>query len=70
MTDNVNHPAHYTQGKVEAIDAIESALGADGFEMYCTGNALKYLYRWRHKGGLEDLKKARWYINRLLEEGE
>lgn len=66
MSEKVNHPPHYTQGKVECIDAIESACaGLDGFEGYCTGNALKYLYRWKHKNGLEDLQKARWYINKL-----
>ena len=66
MSDKVNHPSHYTQGKVECIDAIESAcVGLDGFEGYCTGNALKYLYRWKHKNGVEDIAKAKWYINKL-----
>ena len=64
--DVVNRPQHY-QGKVECIDAIESAIeGLDGMEAMCTGNAIKYLYRWKRKNGAEDLKKAKWYIERLL----
>ncbi len=66
MSDVVNHPSHYTQGKIECIEAIEEALGAEGFKGYCTGNAIKYLWRWQHKNGVEDLKKAQWYINRLI----
>jgi hypothetical protein len=67
QTDNVNHPQHYTNGKVECIDGIEAATeGLTGFEGYCTGNAIKYLWRWKHKNGAEDLKKAKWYIERLL----
>ncbi len=66
MPDMVNHPPHY-EGKVECIDAIECAVGAlPGFEGYCTGNALKYLWRYRKKNGIEDLKKARWYLDRLI----
>lgn len=66
MTDNVEKPNHY-QGKVECIDCIESATeGLTGIEAFCTGNAIKYLYRWKHKNGLEDLQKAQWYILKLL----
>jgi hypothetical protein len=64
--DKVNSPSHYTQGGIEAIDAIEAALGPKGFQSYCAGNALKYLWRWQYKGGTDDLCKARWYINRML----
>lgn len=67
MEDKVNHPSHYTQGKVECIDGIESALtGLDGFEGYLAGNVLKYLWRWKSKNGIEDLMKARWYLDRLI----
>jgi hypothetical protein len=67
--DMVNHPPHYTQGGVECIEAIKAATaGLDGFEGYCTGNALKYLWRWKRKNGIEDLKKAVWYIDRLATE--
>lgn len=61
----VNHPPHY-QGKVECIDAIESALGPDGFVAYCRGNALKYTFRAGRKGdAAEDLAKAAWYLQRI-----
>lgn len=66
--DSVNHPAHYTAGKVECIDALEAATtGLQGIEAVCTANAIKYLWRWKQKGGKQDLEKARWYINRMLE---
>ena len=66
MTDLVNHPPHYTEGKVECIDAIEAAvMGLDAFEGYAIGNALKYLFRWKRKGGVQDLDKAIWYSNRI-----
>ena len=66
--DPVNHPAHYTFGKFECIDVIEEMTnGLYGFEGFCVGNAVKYLWRWKKKNGLEDLKKARWYLNRLIE---
>jgi len=64
--DNVNHPAHYCMGRIETIEAIEVALGADGFRAYCAGNVLKYVWRYRYKGGVEDLQKARWYLDRLI----
>ncbi len=65
----VNHPPHYTAGKIECIEGIEAAIdGLEGIEAYCTAAAIKYLWRWKRKGGVEDLKKARWYINRMLGE--
>ena len=68
LTDKVNHPTHYTAGKIECIDAIESAtVNLTGIEAVCTGNAIKYLWRWKQKNGVEDLHKAKWYINRLIE---
>ena len=70
MTDNVNHPPHYKQGEIECIDAIKSCLG-DGFKFYLQGTAMKYLWRYEHKGkAIEDLEKATWYINRLKEQYE
>ncbi|MHA7967712.1 DUF3310 domain-containing protein [Paenibacillus sp. CAU 1782] len=66
--DNVNYPQHYTSGKVECIDAIESAtVNLSGIDAICTGNAIKYLWRWQQKNGVEDLKKAMWYINKIIE---
>ena len=66
MTDNVNKPEHYRQGEIECIDAIESALTPEEFRGYCKGNALKYIWRERHKGGNESLRKAQWYIDRIV----
>ncbi len=64
--DPVNHPDHY-QGKVECIDAIEAALGDDGFVAHCRGTAMKYLYRAGRKGeSVEDLRKAAWYLERAI----
>jgi hypothetical protein len=66
--DMVNSPEHYTQGNIECIDAIaEVVKHLDGMEAMCTGNAIKYLWRWRHKNGVEDLKKAQWYIQRMID---
>ena len=66
MTDNVNHQAHYA-GKVECIDCLESATeGLNGIEAICTGNAIKYLCRWKKKNGVQDLKKAMWYLTNLI----
>lgn len=64
--DDVNNPAHYTAGGIECIDAIEAALTPEEFRGFCKGNALKYVWRERHKGGDESLAKARWYINRMV----
>jgi hypothetical protein len=66
MTDPVNHPAPYTQGEIECIDAIQAALTPEEFAGYCKGNALKYIWREHHKGGAESLLKAQWYLDRLL----
>ena len=68
MTDEVNHPPHYTQGGIECFDAIRAALTPEEFRGYIKGNVLKYLWRERHKGGDQDLKKARWYLGRYLED--
>lgn len=69
--DVVNHPSHYTKGRIECIDAIESATtGKSGIEAVCVANIIKYLYRYEEKNGLEDIKKAKWYINKLISELE
>jgi hypothetical protein len=67
--DRVNHPAHYNQGKFETIEIIEDITG-DGFEGYLLGNIIKYLARYRYKNGVEDLKKAQWYLDRLIQKQE
>ena len=63
--DPVNHPPHYTAGGIECIDAIQAALTPEEFRGYCKGNALKYVWRERHKGGAESLAKAQWYLKRM-----
>lgn len=69
-TENlVEHPSHYNQdGSIECIDAIKASLGKDGFIDYCKGNCLKYLWRYKHKSGVEDLKKAKVYLTWMIEE--
>lgn len=62
--DMVNHPPHYRKGGIECIDAIQAALTFEEFRGYCKGNALKYIWRERHKGGEQDLEKAAWYLNK------
>jgi hypothetical protein len=63
MSDNVNHPKHYTFGKIEVITVID-----DWNLSFCAGNAVKYIARAKHKGNkLEDLKKALWYLNHEIE---
>ena len=66
MADNVNKPPHYNQSGIECSDAIQAATG-DGYEYYLQGNILKYLWRYRYKNGIEDLRKAQWYLNKLIE---
>ena len=67
MNDSVNHPSHYTQGGIECIDAIEAAVtGLIGIEAVLTAQIIKYIWRWKHKNGLEDLKKALWYLQKLI----
>lgn len=67
VPDSINHPAHYTAGSIEVIDYLQEKMTPDMFEGFCVGNALKYLSRYRFKGGIEDLKKAEWYLNRIIE---
>lgn len=64
--DNVNHPTHYNIGEIEVIDYIKDKLGYDEFIGYLTGNLLKYISRYKHKNGIEDLKKAEWYLKYLI----
>ena len=68
INDPVNHPAHYTAGGIECIDAIAAALTSqnDPMAAWLTGQCLKYLWRWPLKNGLEDLKKTRFYLDRLI----
>ncbi len=66
--DPVSSPAHYTRGKIECIDAIDAAIvGLTSEEGFYVGQVLKYVWRWKTKNGVEDLKKAKWYLERLIE---
>lgn len=65
MADNVNHPAHYESStSVECIEAMELMYGPQIVYDFCLCNAYKYIWRHKHKNGLEDLNKARWYVNK------
>ena len=68
MNDPVNSPAHYTQGNIEAIDAIAAALGRDGFVAFLRGQVIKYTWRLGLKdAALQDAQKAAWYQAKLIE---
>ena len=70
-TDMVNHPPHYTQGEIECIEAIKyinNKLNMQGYEGYCLGNFIKYIWRCNYKNGWEDIDKAIFYLNELLKE--
>ena len=69
--DMVNHPTHYTQGEIECIEAIKyinNKLHMEGYEGYCLGNFIKYIWRCNFKNGWEDIDKAIFYLNELLTE--
>lgn len=69
--DMVNHPQHYTQGGIECIDALKAAtVGKRGIEAVCVANIIKYCWRYEEKNGIEDVRKAKFYIERLLKELE
>ena len=69
--DMINHPPHYTQGNIECIDVIKyinKKLHTEGYEGYCLGNFIKYIWRCNFKNGWEDIDKAIFYLNELLTE--
>ena len=68
IKDEVNHPEHYTSGKYETIDIIKDSV--DDFKSYVHGNIIKYILRYKKKGGVQDLKKAQIYLSWLIEEEE
>ena len=70
MKDNIN-PSHYQRDGMECIDAIKAAVqNLSGAEAYCTGSAIKYLWRWKEKGGKDDLNKSIWFIKDMIAEIE
>lgn len=69
--DPVNHPTHYTQGGIECIDAIRASMTADEYDGFLKGQVIKYVWRYKHKGKpAEDLKKAMFYLDRLIKQAE
>ena len=64
--DKVNSPSHYNTGKIEVIDYIEDQLTPEEYKGYLEGNVIKYVSRYKHKNGAEDLRKAEWYLKRLI----
>ena len=66
--DNVQQPAHYTTGGIECIHAIKASMSSEEYLGYLKGNAMKYLWRYKHKNGLEDLRKAQIYLGWLVKE--
>jgi len=69
MYDPIN-PSHYTDSSIECIDAIEASMSTEEFKGFLRGNCQKYLWRFTKKNGTEDLKKAKWYLERLIEKEE
>lgn len=70
IKDNVNHPAHYTNGGIECIDAMIATTGVEQVKSFCRLNAFKYIWRADKKNHLEDIKKAVWYLNKYIELSE
>ena len=68
--DPVNHPSHYETGKFESIDVMVETQGVEAVQNFCICNAFKYIYRHRFKNGVEDIKKAIWYLNKYVELNE
>ena len=66
MHDPVNSPSHYAQGGIESIEAIEASMSGQAFKGFLKGNCQKYLWRYEHKNGREDLLKCQWYLDRLI----
>tara|TARA_R100001510_G_C7594156_1_gene162886 strand:+ start:33 stop:260 length:228 start_codon:yes stop_codon:yes gene_type:complete len=64
--DPVNKPKHYNQSGIECINAIQASMTDDQFAAYCKGNVMKYLWRYEHKNKEQDLRKAEWYLQRLI----
>lgn len=67
IEDMVNSPKHYTQGDIECYQAEMAMVGKEVFTDHCVLSAFKYLWRWRHKNGLQDLQKAQWWLNKAVE---
>lgn len=67
--EEINHPDRYAGGKFECIDVMLDVFGADAVKHFCILNAFKYIWRAEKKNGVEDIKKAVWYLNKYIELG-
>ena len=67
--EEINHPDRYAGGKFECIDVMFDVFGADAVKHFCILNAFKYIWRSEKKNGVEDIKKAVWYLNKYIELG-
>ena len=65
--ERVNHPNHYTQGDIECIDAMQAAFGKQAVICFCVCNAFKYIWRHNNKNGMEDIAKAKWYLDKYVQ---
>lgn len=65
--DMVNNPSHYASGKFECIEVMEDTLGKEAVMSFCICNAFKYIFRHKKKNGVEDIQKAKWYLNKYIE---
>jgi hypothetical protein len=71
VTEEINHPPRYKHGDYECIDVMVDVFGKDAVEHFCLLSAFKYVWRKDYKGGIQDIKKAMWYLDKCLElEGE
>lgn len=67
MSSKVDHPEHYNFGKMETLDIIDNFSTPEEYDGFLKGNIIKYLHRYNYKNGLEDLEKAQWYLNKLVD---
>ena len=68
MANKVIHPEHYNKNGMETIDVIKASMNPEEFKGFLTGNVIKYLGRYPYKNGVEDLEKAKWYLEKLIDE--
>jgi hypothetical protein len=68
MSEEINRPEHYAFGEIECIDAMRAQMSKQEFIGYLRGNCVKYLWRYKSKGGVLSLQKAQWYLERLIEQ--
>lgn len=68
--DEINHPSRYAGGQYECIDVMVDVFGVEAVKHFCLLNSFKYIWRAEHKNGVEDIKKANWYLNKYVELSE